>query len=152
MENKSREKSLVIKELRKRNSELTKSRDTWKNKYQSVRKLGLNKGVLEGDKAKHHQYALSVVMWVMYLQNYGKMSLRSCRHCIKSLYLVMGLRGRVPSHESIRIWLIKQGNNRVEASMNRTGSRVLYVDESIVIGGEKILLFLGIATTKIPTI
>ena len=36
--------------------------------------------------------------------------------------------------------------------MNRTDSRVLYVDESIVIGGEKILLVLGIAAAKIPTI
>ena len=60
--NKSREKSLVIKDLRKRNSELTKSRDNWKIKYQSVRNLSLNKGTFDGHKAKQHQYALSVVM------------------------------------------------------------------------------------------
>ena len=148
--NQSHEKSLIIKELRKRNSELTKSRDNWKIKYKSVGKLSLKQGTLEGHKAKHHQYALSVVMWVMYLQNYGKMSLRSCRHCIKSLYLVMGLSGRVPSHESIRIWLIKQGYYRVQEALKRTETRVLYVDESIVLGGEKILLILGISAEKIP--
>ena len=53
-------------------------------------------------------------MWIMHLHNYGKMSLRSCRHSVSSLYLVLGLSGRVPSHESIRTWLCKHGYYRVK--------------------------------------
>ena len=148
---KAKEKSAEIKLLRKRNSELKTSRDLWKSKYQISQKQA-KKGVTEeGTKARYHQYSLLVVMWIMHLQNYGKMSLRSCRHSVSSLYLVMGLSGRVPSHESIRNWLCKHGYYRVQQAQKCAQKRIIYVDESIVLGGEKILLVLGIVHENIPS-
>jgi len=64
--------------------------------------------------------------------------------------MVIGLQRRVPSHECIRNWLCKQGYYRVKKAELLVGNRVLYVDESIVLGGEKILLVLGIMEENIP--
>ena len=143
-------KSVEIKALRKCIGETKSSRDLWKSKYQNSQKR-VQKGFVDaGEKARHHQYSLVIVMWIMHLQNYGKMSLRSCRHSVSSLYLVLGLNGRVPSHESIRNWLCKHGYYRVKQAQRSEQNRVIYVDESIVLGGEKILLILGIEHANIP--
>jgi hypothetical protein len=61
----------------------------------------------------------------------------------------MGLSSRVPSHSSIRNWLCKCGIYRVQSQSNTSGEYVVYIDESITFGSEKILLILGIAREKI---
>ena len=146
---KASNRSKIIRQQKKRILELEQSRDLWKNKYKA--KATQEQSVcFDSKKAKHHQYSLLVILWVIQMQNYGQMSLRSCRHCVSSLYLVLNLSGRVPSHGSIRNWLCKQGIHRLKASSNSNTKKVLYVDESIVLGGEKILLILGISSDKIP--
>ena len=65
-----------------------------------------------------------------------------CRHCVSSLYLVLNLSGRVPSHGSIRNWLCKHGIHRLQKSSKCNKNRVLYVDESTI---------LGISSDKIPS-
>ena len=72
--------------LNKRNTELKTSRDLWKSKYQAGELSAEKTVALESPKARHHQYSVHVVMLVMHLQNYGKMSLRSCRHRVSSLW------------------------------------------------------------------
>lgn len=129
--------------------ELEHSRDLWKNKY-SYKPTEGQSVCFDSKKAKHHQYSLLVILWVIQMQNYGLMSLRSCRHCVSSLYLVLNLSGRVPSHGSVRNWLCKHGIHRLQASSNSDKKKILYVDESIILGGEKILLILGISSDKIP--
>ena len=147
---KATERAKIINQQKKRIMELKHSRDLWRTKYKSKDSLVdfLDFGT---KKAKHHQYSLVVILWVLQMQNYGAMSLRSCRHCVSSLYLVLNLSGRVPSHGSIRNWLCKQGIYRLQESCNRSERKVLYVDESIILGGEKILLILGISSDKIPS-
>lgn len=139
----------IINQQKKRILELGQSRDLWKNKYKQPVTEGQSLP-FHSKKAKHHQYSLLVILWVIQMQNYGSMSLRSCRHCVGSLYLVLNLSGRIPSHGSIRNWLCKHGIYRLQASSNSNKKRVLYVDESIILGGEKILLILGISADKIP--
>lgn len=141
------ERAKIISQQKKRILELEHSRDLWQSKYKA-KPLGdcLH---FDSNKAKHHQYPLLVILWIMQMQNYGVMSLRSCRHCVSSLYLILNLSGRVPSHGSIRNWLCKHGIYRLQDSYNSPKKRVLYVDESIVLGGEKILLILGIPVDKI---
>jgi len=51
----------------------------------------------------------------------------------------MGLNGRVPSHSSIGNWSCKHGYNRIIEARKQEGACVVYVDESIVFGSEKIL-------------
>ena len=84
------------------------------------------------------------------MHNYGQMSLRSYPHCMSSLYLVLNLTGRVPSNGSIRNWLYKHRIHRLQVFSNSVKNRVLYVDESILLGREKILLISGNEFEKIP--
>jgi hypothetical protein len=80
---------------------------------------------------------LLLVKW----QKYGSMSLRSCRHCLQELVLVLGLNLRVPSHW----WVCKCGYYRVvEKAVVAGEDYVVIIDESIVLGGEKLLLILGV--------
>lgn len=135
--------------LKKRIKELEKSRDLWKRKFQSLC-LKLGKSIIGAEKARGHQYSLGLVLLIIELQKYGTMSLRSCRHCVATMFLAMNLTGRVPSHNTIRNWACKSGYYRVKTSGGGNSDHILYVDESIVFGAEKILLILGIATQNIP--
>jgi hypothetical protein len=80
----------------------------------------------------------------MELYKYGKSSLRGTRHSLGSMLLVLGLNCRVPSHSSIRNWLIKCGNYRIKESAKEQGVWLIVVDESITFGSDKILLILGV--------
>jgi hypothetical protein len=146
--NKALERQLENKKLKRRLQEVTQSRDAWKHKYQSLRKAN-NQGNLLGAKAFGHQYFVSVVLFIVLLQQYGQMSLRCCRHCMICLSFI-GLILRVPSHSSIRNWVCKCGYYRVHKRNDLSASYVLYADESISFGSEKILLILGISSDKIP--
>ncbi|WP_338790948.1 hypothetical protein [Bernardetia sp. MNP-M8] len=134
--------------LKSRIKELLDSRDSWKKKYQAEKLQGkLN---LSTKKAKRHQYSLQVVNFVLELYKYGGMSLRSCRHTLVCLHLCFGLQGKLPSHSSIRNWLCKCGAYRLEHTENQSSEYVVYVDESISFGSEKILLLLGVSVDAIP--
>jgi hypothetical protein len=147
---KAQSRGLENQSLKKRLKELTASRDLWKSKYQKVSKSDINARLLLGQKAKHHQYSLPIILLTLDFQRFGSMSLRGCRHCLGCLLLSLGLDGRLPSHNSIRNWVCKYGYNRIVECQVQRGSYVLYVDESIVFGSEKILLILGILQSKIP--
>lgn len=134
---------------KKREKELIESRDMWKAKYQAE-KLAHKTTLLNGKKAKGHHYSLLIVVLMMELYKYGSMSLRSCRHTIACLYLCLGLKGKVPCHNSIRNWICKCGISRVKSTSLQNDNYVIYVDESISFGSEKILLILGVNTNAIP--
>jgi hypothetical protein len=150
---KAKARSLEIKRLNKRNTELLTSRDLWKSKYKN-QSIESDESVVVGarhrERAKRHQYLLAIMLLAIELQKYGTMSLRSCRHCLASMYVYLGVSGRVPSHTSIRNWVCKSGYYRVQTSGVGQGEQVLYVDESIVFGSDKILLILGIPKAIIP--
>ncbi|MFK7950095.1 MAG: hypothetical protein AB8G11_21065 [Saprospiraceae bacterium] len=135
--------------LKKREQELIKSRDKWKSKYQAE-KLVCKKVLLDSKKAKGHHYNLVLVVLMIELYKYGSMSLRSCRHTISCLYLCLGLEGKIPCHNSIRNWICKCGLSRVKNTSIQNDSYVIYVDESISFGSEKILLILGVNMNNIP--
>jgi len=135
--------------LRKRNKELILSRAGWKTKYQAAKSGNKSPLALSGQNASRHQYSLAIVVLIVELYRYGGMSLRSCRHSLSCMFLCMGLNSRVPSHSSIRNWLCKCGIYRVKTQPKVSGDYVIYIDESITFGSEKILLILGIAKEKI---
>ena len=138
-----------LENLRKRNKELIKSRDGWKRKYQNQQQnIGLE-SILEGRKATGHQYSLAIVVLVLELYKYGGMSLRSCRHSLSCIFVCAGLDCRIPSHNSIRNWICKCGIHRVNSYGNSCGEHIIFVDESITFGSEKMLLILGVPYNKI---
>jgi len=146
---KAQERAKENTRLKKRLKEVSHSRTLWKDKYQNLSICSKESSPFDGEKAKFHQYSLLLVGLLLDFQRYGTLSLRGCRHCLGCLLLSMGLNGRVPSHSSIRNWSCKHGYNRVMEAQKQEGAYVVYVDESIVFGSEKILLILGISKGKI---
>lgn len=138
--------------LRQRIKELTESRDNWKNKYSELKakeEEPPQSTPLGGEKARCHQYSTAMVALTLELHKYGAMSLRSCRNSVGCMLASLGLSERIPSHTTIRNWLCKGGLHRIESGHSVGGEYVVYVDESIVFGSEKILLILGIPVDKI---
>lgn len=134
------ERGQRLKSSKKRIKELTASRDHWRRKY-----FSLKNGQGEASrKAKRHQYALCWVQFCLRCHQYGGLGLRACRHCLSCIYLCLNIQGRVPSHVSIRNWIIKQGYYQVHDLAKPKGEWVIWVDESVVLGAESILLVLGL--------
>jgi hypothetical protein len=61
------------------------------------------------------------------------LSLRGCHHCVGTMLLILDLGCRIPSHNSIRNWLCKSGQERVKISQGKGGVYVIYVDENWVV-------------------
>lgn len=130
--------------LRKSNKVLLASRAAWKSKYIQLKENGSTNNFLTGEKAVKHQYSLLLMVLIVNLYQYGTMSLRSCRHSLSCMLLCLGLSHKIPSHSSIRNWLCKCGAYRLKKTEKLKGNYILYVDESISFGSEKILLILGV--------
>ena len=135
--------------LRKRNKELTQSRDVWKEKYKTLKKVSKTSQSLTNEKASKHQYSLPIIVLIVELYKYGGMSLRSCRHSLCCMFVCFGLSHKVPSHSSIRNWICKCGLYRVKSTSDQKGKYVIYIDESITFGSEKMLLILGVELDKV---
>jgi hypothetical protein len=128
--------------LSKRLKEVTSSRDAWKKKHQSL-KHGIGKSC--GSRPRGHHYPMLVVELCIKLCRYGGMSLRCCEHCLRCVSTALGL--RVPSHVSIRNWLLKYGYYLLQGrgGASPSGGRwALIVDESVTIGTERLLVVLGL--------
>lgn len=136
--------------LQQRIKELTASRDKWKEKHDMLKADSPKNMALAGETARCHQYSTAMVALSLELHKYGGMSLRSCRHSVGCMLVSLGLSERIPSHTTIRNWLCKGGLHRITSGQSISGKYVVYVDESIVFGSEKILLILGISVDKIP--
>ncbi len=135
---------------RKRSKEIIESREKLRCKYKALQKTIKKSGALGGEKAAKHHYSLQIIVLIIALYKYGGMSLRSCRHSLCCMFLCLGLSTKVPSHSSIRNWLCKCGMHRIENSLPVEGGYVVYVDESISFGSEKMLLILGVPLDQIP--
>ena len=149
--NKATARSIEISKWKSRTKELIQSRDLWKSKCKKLERALRNSPVLgQGEKAKGHQYDLRKVCLLMELYKYGSMSLRSCCHILVCLQLCLNLQTKIPSHTSLRNWLCKSGLHRIRNTRDVQGSYIIYVDESICFGSEKILLVLGVDTNVLP--
>lgn len=137
--------------LKKRIKELTYSRDSWKEKHKLEKNRTQSCSILEGEKAERHHYSIALTSLVIELYKYGGMSLRSCRHCLSCMFICLGMHGQIPSHSSIRNWICKCGIYRVRMRPASSEGQVIFVDESITFGSEKILLILGVCESKIKT-
>ena len=139
--------SALKKQIRAQNQKikrLEESRSDWKKKYQAERRLRqAGRECLEGVKAKGHQYSVNWVWFVVQLQRYGRMSLRGCGEVVRNLSLLFCLTGRVPSASTVRNWCIKVGHYRLNSLGKKNEKWVLWVDESVLLGQERVLLILG---------
>lgn len=146
-------RNLEIQALKKRLKELTDSRDNWKEKHRILRQeVGYQCVKMKGAKPTHHSYPTLVIWFCVQAQSYGSMSLRGCVQVLLCLRLVSGKLNQkwVPSYNSIRNWCCKAGHYRLnyEGSTNAQ-EWVYFVDESISLGKERILLVLGIPVNRL---
>lgn len=148
------ERTKIIGIQNKRIKEIIESRDAWKEKYKVAKQAELAlRNLCQGKTSKYHHYCNSFIALCVEMQSYGGMSLRCCRHCLSSLVLIFGFSFRIPSHVSIRNWACKAGYSRVYESVlagaDKEQEYVIWIDESILIGREKILLVLGMPLRQI---
>lgn len=146
---KSKVQNQENKYLKQRVKELTESRNLWKNKYKTLRHSIQVSPKTDTRKAKHHRHELWLILLVISWYGYGTMSLRSCRHSLAKMIVILGFSVQVPSHSTIRNWLCKMGHYQLESSQKEQGNWVVFIDESIVFGSDKILLILGLEESKI---
>ncbi len=137
-----------IRYLKRKLKDTQISRANWKAKAKSSNLQGVSApdspALFGGGKAKGHSYSLLLVAFCANMQSYGAMSLRSCVHILLCLQLAVGRCQRIPSHSSIRVWVCKLGKHRIESGEPSAELWVYWVDESIHIGNQKVLLVLGI--------
>jgi hypothetical protein len=125
---------------------LEASRLSWKAKAVELKKGGKS---LESH-AKRHHYSTMMVWLVVSLQSYGLTSLRCCSMLLKQWSLIFGLKSRRPSASTIRNWVIKVGYYRTQTLFDDPNTEwVLWIDESILLGQDKILLILGAKANEI---
>ena len=141
--NKAKEKSLLYKKTQKRVVELIESRDNWRQKY-FLLKSQATLPVKTYDKVDHHTYDSGIIWLSVWMQIVGKCSFRSCRHMVIGLGLYLGVKTRVPSASSIRMWVCKYGHYRYHQLKDTHSEWAIIVDESVNIGQERLLLILGV--------
>ena len=144
--------------LKRRFKEVVHGRSQWKARsslYLSernelrirVRKLESQLSNLShlSDRASGHRYPLWLVSLCLCLRNHGHCSLRVCSELVRILGLILALELGSPSPSTISHWEGKAGLYHLKRSNNSRGNWCLFIDESLVIGRQKILLLLGLA-------
>lgn len=141
-------RNLEIQSLKKRVKELTDSRDNWKEKHRILRQeVGYQFLSMKTEKPIQHSYPTLVIWFCVQAQSYGTMSLRGCVQVLLCLRLVSGKLNQklVPSYSSVRNWCCKAGYYRLNyQGSTAQGKWIYFVDESISLGKERILLVLGV--------
>jgi hypothetical protein len=141
----------ALRRSRTRIRDLERGRDKYKQKYQHEKKrnaeLERQLASKSGSKAKKHQFSLWVSMYAIMLLNYSGMSLRGCQKSLNTLFLVLNVKGSVPSHETIRRWRLKVGfwySQQMKTRKDLSTRLAIVVYESITIGTERLLCVLAI--------
>jgi len=148
---KIKHQSQKIRLEKEKNRQLQKSRLGWKTKsmghLKSLRakekELRKNKKK-KGARPKNHSYRSDEISLSLQIRKNGKCSLRSTQSILKMLVLILGLELRIPSHESISLWEKRIGLHSLKRNNYPSDEYAIIIDESIMIGKEKILLILGV--------
>lgn len=141
---KAKTKSELIKRQKKRISELEASRSYWKHRFQSLNK----QIVCQALPVARHSYDAKIIWLCVWLDLTGKLSFRGVRQVVVALGLYLGVELRVPSASSIRLWVCKYGYFCYQSLKDNQAQWALIADESVLIGQERFLLFLGVNVSE----
>ena len=146
-----------IESLKKRKKELILSRDSWKRKYvlSKSRNALLEKELRKSEnrsvaidakkvKPKHHSYSVVVILLCIWLRQQGNCSLRCCSKMLGIMSFVLELELNFPCANTIQNWEKKLGHYRLGHEYESKGNWIIILDESIVMGEQKLLLVLGV--------
>lgn len=142
---KAKNRTIEIQALRKEKGRLQESRNMWKEKYQQVKNRQTRHPCLAKKDIKRHTYNSLVIFICLSLKLYAQQSVRGISKSIRVWIVMLGLEGKAPCHTTIHTWLRKSGYNRLYQPKERANAQwVLFVDESVCMGKEKLLLILGV--------
>jgi len=148
--NKAKERGAKVRSLKKQNAEMRASRDLNRAKWQKERQLR-EEAISEAKelqkklvKLKHHSYDLESVAICLELKRSGTMSLRSWRSMLVTMCFLFEINFKVPCINTLRNWEQKSGYHRLKKRGNPHTDYAIIVDESFSIGGQNLLLVLGI--------
>lgn len=92
----------------------------------------------------HHVYPSQMIAMAVFIVVHAGGSLRCAAKTIAFLSQMMGWKYGQPSHVTIRNWVLRCGLYQLDHAKAKTAEYVGIIDESIQIGREKMLLFLGV--------
>lgn len=142
--------------LRRRVSTLRMSRDRWKAKHKSVKQSSsvasscscCLPSSAERACPRGHLYPVFLIVLCLSLRQQSSASYRSICKILVQFNLQFSLSLPLPCANSIRNWEHKLGYYQLSEPDFGTEKYVLIVDESMSIGGESILLILGVDLSK----
>lgn len=95
-----------------------------------------------------HTYPAQMVLLAVFMVVHAGVSLRGAAKTVSFFAKMMGWSYKAPSHVTVLRWVLRAGLYELKRSADeRHGNYVGILDESISLGGEKLLLLLGV---KIP--
>jgi hypothetical protein len=134
--------------LRKQKHRLEISRSYWKQQYnQLCRRGSLSPATrsLANQAIKGHVYGSLVVVLCLSMKLYAQQSIRSISKSLAIWLAALELDLKAPSHTTVHCWLRKAGYYRLHEPIRASTQAqwVLFIDESMCMGKEKLLLILG---------
>lgn len=152
---KAKHRRLENEKHKRRIKEIKLGREKWKEKYkeEKSRSTRLEKENIflkkqlrleNGDQVKRHHYNVAQMQLCLQLRIGAKSSLRSCVKILEVLSIILGLELFSPSINTIRNWELKLGYHQIKKGKPKKGDWVLIIDESVMVGQQKILVLLGV--------
>lgn len=102
------------------------------------------KQITEPVVVANHSYPAQLIALAVFIVVHANGSLRGAAKTIAYVSRMMGWDYGQPSHTTIRRWVLRSGLYLLEYGKAKSGDYVGIIDESIQIGKEKLLLFLGV--------
>lgn len=102
------------------------------------------RAITEPQPVSHHLYPAQMITMAVFIVVHAKGSLRCAAKTIGFLAEMMDWKYTQPSQVTIRNWVLRCGLYQLDYAKAKSGEYVGIIDESIQIGKEKMLLFLGV--------
>ena len=119
-----------------------------KRKDAQISRLKAEKALLEKivspQAVINHSYPAQLIALAVFMVSQAGSSLRCAAKTVHFLSQLMGWSYGIPSHVTIRNWVLRCGLYNLEGGPAKEGEYVGIIDESIQIGREKLLLLLGV--------
>lgn len=102
------------------------------------------RAITEPQSIARHVYPAQMIAMAIFIVVHAGGSLRCASKTLGFLSEMMGWKYGRPSQVTIRNWVLRCGLYQLDYAKAKAGPYVGIIDESIQIGGEKMLLFLGV--------
>lgn len=151
---KTKSQQLTIRYQKQRINELTQSRHAWKVKYNAARQASPPSALKPAPSLRPtgYHYSLDTIRLSVWLYVLGGCSYRKVVAVLLYLQTEWGIALEVPAKSSVVGWVEKLGCYRYEHPPRPTAQPyALLVDECMIIGGQRLVVILGLPAHKADT-